>query len=508
MLSRRADLKSAAVLAGIVVSLDLLWSLVGGSTGRLAYGLVDEPAHLATCALALIAVAAIGGARPPGRFVAAALLASVAIDVDHLPGYLGWHGLIGSLPRPYPHGLLFVAVLLGIAAVARRGDVRQISLGVAFGVSAHLLRDLATGPGVPLFWPASTAVVAIPYVFFALGLALVVLAIAAPRRTPLVARFGLTAALAAVAAGASLATPARAGPPHDAIGVYIPGSDWNPSLLDSYTRAVGRQPAIVSVYRDWSAQPFETPVLSAISSRGAIPMVTWEPWRDWSAGISLQSIAAGAEDAYIAAAASRAAAWGGPIFLRFAHEMNGAWYPWGAEALAAPAVYRAAWRHVVEVFRQQGAGNVRWVWTPYVEGDRQRPFRRYYPGDRWVDWAGLDGFNWGAKFVSFAKLFQRSYMTLVRMTKKPLIVAETGSVEYGGSKPVWIQRALGRALPRYKHIRALIWWDGVHMSKGTDVRLDTSDASFAAWSQALQAPRLLEGPDFLLARPGWLKRKR
>jgi membrane-bound metal-dependent hydrolase YbcI (DUF457 family) len=507
LLSRRADRKSAAVLAGIVVSLDLLWSLLGASTGTLAYGLVDEPAHLATCAIALIAVAAIGGTRPPGRFVAAALLASVAIDVDHLPGYLGWHGLIGSLPRPYPHGLLFVAVLLGIAAVARRGDARQISLGVAFGVSAHLLRDLATGPGVPLFWPASTAVVAIPYVFFALGLALVVLAIAAPRRTPLVARFGLTAVLTAVAVGASIATPARAAPARDAIGVYIPGSDWNPSLIDRYAGTVGRQPAIVSIYRDWSAQPFEAPVLGAISARGAVPMVTWEPWRNWSQAISLQAIAAGGEDAYVAASARAAAAWGGPIFLRFAHEMNGSWYPWGRVGGNTPAAYRAAWRHVVGVFRQEGAGNVRWIWTPYVEGDRQRPFRRYYPGDKWVDWAGVDGFNWGTKFVSFAKLFQRSYTTLVRMTKKPLIVAETGSVEYGGSKPAWIGRALNRALPRYKHIRALVWWDGVHMTKGTDVRLDTSPESLAAWSQALQAPRLEEGRDFLLTRPAWLGKR-
>ncbi len=506
MLFRRPDATAAAVLVGTVVVLDLLWSLLVGSTGHLAYGFLDEPAHLATCAVVLLALAASVAGPLPRRFLVAAFVASVAIDVDHVPGLLGWDGLSGALPRPYSHSLVLVLGLVSFAALTRRRDAREVALGVALGISAHLLRDLATGPGVPLAWPLSDDVVSVPYALFALGLAAAAVVVALPRRAAPIARFGLAATLAALAIGASGASAPRAlaAPSHDAIGVYIPGSDWEPSLIDEYARSVGSQPAIVSIYRDWSSPPFETQVLTAISTRGSIPMVTWEPWRNWSAGVSLQGIASGAEDAYVAAAASDAAAWGGPIFLRFGHEMNGGWYPWGVEARAAPATYRAAWRRVVAIFRERGADNVRWVWTPYIEGERQRPFRRYYPGDEWVDWAGLDGFNWGAKFLSFGKLFQRSYATLVKMTKKPLIVAETGSIEYGGSKPAWIQHALSHALPRLEHIRALVWWSGVHKDKGTDLRLDTSPASFAAWSQALRTPRLLEGPDFLLARPGWL----
>lgn len=478
-----------------------------GSTGTIGYGIVDIPAHMAVCAVALLALSAISRSRLTTRFVVAALVASAAIDLDHLPGYLGDHLITGSLPRPYTHSAFLVAGLVAIGLALRRRDLRLVSLGIAFGVATHLFRDLATGPGVPLFWPLSSDVVAVPYVFFALTLALAAAAVAAPRRIPLAARLGLPVALAMLAAGTSGAIPARAAPSRDAIGVYIPGSEWNPALLDSYASAVGRQPATVSIYGDWSSQPFEPTVLDSIAARGAMPMVTWEPWRNWSEAVPLHAIADGSEDAYIAESARAAAAWGAPLFLRFAQEMNGSWYPWGRVPGNTPAAYRAAWRHLVEVFRQQGARNVRWVWTPYVEGDGQRPFRRYYPGGKWVDWAGMDGFNWGSKFVSFAKLFQRSYMTMVRMTKKPLIIAETGSVEYGGSKPEWIRRALGRALPRYRHIRALVWWDGVHPTKGTDVRLDTSPESFAAWSQALQAPRLDEGREFLLARPAWLRKR-
>lgn len=158
--------------------LDLLWGLLEGSTGSLAYGLVDEPAHLATCVVALLAIVALAGARPPALFVGAALVSSVAIDLDHLPGYLGSHAMAGNLPRPYTHSLLAVAVLLGIGAAVRQRDRRQVALGIAFGISAHLLRDLATGPGVSLFWPFSSTPITVPYAAYAAALALAAGAVA------------------------------------------------------------------------------------------------------------------------------------------------------------------------------------------------------------------------------------------------------------------------------------------------------------------------------------------
>lgn len=506
MVFRRPDVTAAAALGGAVVVLDLLWSAFVGSTGRLAYGFFDEPAHLATCAIALLALAAFARVPLPRRFAIAALVSSIAIDIDHIPAYLGSSALTGSLPRPYSHSLFLVAVVAGIGLLARRVEVRQISWGVAFGIAAHLLRDLATGPGVPLFTPVSNSVATIPYAVFAGALAVAVMGLAIRRAGPWGLRLsiGVGAGLVAFCLGVG-ATPAHAAPARDAIGVYLPNAEEDPSLIDRYASSIGRQPAIVSLYRDWSTPLMNWEILEAISTRGAIPMITWEPWRNWSQGVSLRSIAEGTEDPYIASAAREAAVWGRPIFLRFAHEMNGGWYPWGRVAGNTPALYRTAWRHIVELFRRLGARNVRWVWTPYLEGEHQHPFRRYYPGDKWVDWAGLDGFNWGPRFVSFGKLFQSSYDTLVGMTAKPLIVAETGSAEYGGYKAEWIREALGRALPRYKRIRALVWWNGVQAGRGTDLRLETSPDAFAAWTEALQAPRLTEGSKFLLRRPAWLR---
>lgn len=166
----------AVALVGAIVAVDLFWSLIEGSTGTIAYGTIDEPAHLATCLVVLLAVVAVAS-RPSPAFVASALIASVAIDIDHIPAYLGWDGLTGTLPRPYSHSLLVVGLLL-LAGWASRGRARQIWLGIAFGVGAHLLRDLATGPGVPLLWPLSSSATTYPYPIYVGALALAVLATA------------------------------------------------------------------------------------------------------------------------------------------------------------------------------------------------------------------------------------------------------------------------------------------------------------------------------------------
>jgi inner membrane protein len=175
-LLRRPDPKLTLALVAAVLALDALWALLVGSTGPVTYGFVDEPAHLATCAVLLLAVSAIAAGRPPMRFAGAALIATVAIDVDHLPGLLGSHLITGGLPRPYSHSIALVVVLIGLGVALRRVDRRLVMLGLAFGVSAHLIRDLATGPGVPLLWPLSDSVVTMPYAVYAAVLSVVPLA--------------------------------------------------------------------------------------------------------------------------------------------------------------------------------------------------------------------------------------------------------------------------------------------------------------------------------------------
>ena len=111
-------------------------------------GPVDEVAHLSTAALGLLVLARFIDA--PRRFYVAALIASVAIDLDHIPLYLGLLG--NQAQRPVTHSLSTLAVFVAAAAASRRH--RAVLAGVATGLVLHFARDIAEGyPGVRVFWP-------------------------------------------------------------------------------------------------------------------------------------------------------------------------------------------------------------------------------------------------------------------------------------------------------------------------------------------------------------------
>jgi hypothetical protein len=114
---------------------------------------LDWTAHLATTALALRALPS----RIADPLAARALIASIAIDADHLPIAAAMLRGADDLPRPRPHTFAVPTLL----AAAR-------SHGAAFGTAVHLARDLFNGPGVAVAWPASERHLRLPVVVEAL----------------------------------------------------------------------------------------------------------------------------------------------------------------------------------------------------------------------------------------------------------------------------------------------------------------------------------------------------
>jgi hypothetical protein len=231
-------------------------------------------------------------------------------------------------------------------------------------------------------------------------------------------------------------------------------------------------------------------------------LITWEPWTLDGRGFPLRAIVRGRYDSYVRRAAKSALAWGHPILLRFAHEMNGTWYPWGGAADGnTPRLYKAAWRHLVGIFRATGAKNVKWMWAPNVEGGDQYPFTRYYPGDSQVDWVGLDGFNWAksGEWQSFTDIFGDSYDTLSRISSRPVIIPETGSSQSGGDKAAWVASALRREIPRFPRIRAVVWFSD--KVSGVDFRVDSSAAALRAYRSGIASHRYALTRADLLATP-------
>jgi inner membrane protein len=121
---------------------------------------LDDLAHVATAVIIVVLL------RPRPPFAAALIVGSVAIDLDHVPDMAGWSVPNEGAGRPY-HSLVVVALLVAVAVLVPK--IRSIAAGAATGVAVHLWRDLATGPGVPLTWPLSTALVRLPYSVFAIS---------------------------------------------------------------------------------------------------------------------------------------------------------------------------------------------------------------------------------------------------------------------------------------------------------------------------------------------------
>ncbi len=283
-----------------------------------------------------------------------------------------------------------------------------------------------------------------------------------------------------------------------ALGVFLPDAAEDPSSIDRFADTTGKRPAIVMWFQGWENDgEFDEPRLDAVSRRGAMPMVTWEPWNHRQevkqSKYALRKIASGKHDAYIRRWARDAAAWDKPLYLRFAHEMNGSWYPWGVQVNGnTRAQYVAAWRHVVRIFRQEGATKVRWVWSPSAEVlGNGVAFEEIYPGDDYVDWVALDGYNWGttrshSDWTSLAKLFGPSYDVLTAMTDKPIMIAEMASAEAGGDKAAWIRDGFLEGVPsRLPKVEAVVWFNS---DKEADWRVDSSVRALEAYRDVATSP--------------------
>ncbi|MBC2587441.1 MULTISPECIES: glycoside hydrolase family 26 protein [Rhodococcus] len=316
---------------------------------------------------------------------------------------------------------------------------------------------------------------------------------------------------AAVAAGLAVAVSTAVGcapaidcgaaitPLHEPVGaclrfgVSTPGG---PTAVDEFERVAeiaGTPPTVVLSFSDFASPP---PVagLAAVRRLGADPIVTWEPWRWLGDGryergeFTMASIAAGVHDDYLYRWADELAAWGSTVYLRFAHEPNGTWYPWSPAGGTPPHVYVAAWRHVHELFASKGVANVKWVWAPNVSFEGSSMIADLYPGAEYVDVVGADGYNWGAtqpwsRWTSPRELFEETLDELGRIAPgKPIVVTEVGSTDVGGSKPDWVGDLIS-FLDDRTDVAAFVWFDH---DKETDWRLASTPEGAAALAEALQ----------------------
>jgi hypothetical protein len=286
-------------------------------------------------------------------------------------------------------------------------------------------------------------------------------------------------------ASATRPAPASAQTPIQ-LGVYLSGGGGSASTLDNYASMVGRKPDLFLVFRNMTGPLLYSSEITNLRSRGETPVVTLEPYT--STGVaSFADIAAGKYDSYFKKEADAVRGLNMTVMIRFAHEMNLLSSDWAAGKLGNTAAgYVEAWRHIVTIFRTEGASNVKWVWAPNVDYGG-RPFNQFYPGDEWVDYVGLDGYNWGTSsggsFQTFSKIFASSYATITQLSSKPLIITETAASETGGNKAAWIEETYFETIPqKMPRVAGVIWFND---NKERDWRVESSQASLDAYRKVV-----------------------
>jgi hypothetical protein len=301
------------------------------------------------------------------------------------------------------------------------------------------------------------------------------------------------------------------------IGNQLTGEEapWDMNAVSQFEAAVGKPLSLVHFSSpfancsssDCSYYPFPSEAMEKIRAHGAIPFFSWASGK-MSASLDqpefqLSDVAAGAYDDYIREFAQSAQAWGHPFFLRFNWEMNGNWFPWSEGVNGNnPGEYVAAWRHVHDIFTAVGATNATWVWCPNVDPTHKfQNLASLYPGDQYVDWTCLDGYNWGTNPVSprgwssFDDLFESTYDQIVETIapSKPMIIGEVGCSEVGGSKSQWIADMLSELPTRYPRVRGVMWFD--KWVEEMDWPLDSSSSATSAFAHGIQ-DRAYMGNDY------------
>ena len=274
------------------------------------------------------------------------------------------------------------------------------------------------------------------------------------------------------------------------VGVALEEFPGSFEAITDFAGQSGRMPNMVMFFQAWGNNDRDfKDWLPSLDVLGVTPFITWEPWNrsDFinQKVYTQESILAGDHDPYIDNWAERAADYGGPIYLRFAHEMNTPegktyWYPWQGD----PEQYIAVWQHVHDRFVAAGADNVLWVWSVAWMNDDAA---LYYPGDDYVDLVGLTVLNFGegkpdSTWRSFGELYSIQ-QSRVLSYGKPVMITELGTAEQGGDKGQWISDIGPDIELRFPEIEGIVWLNHSQSREFEEInwRVDSSPGALEGW---------------------------
>ena len=263
--------------------------------------------------------------------------------------------------------------------------------------------------------------------------------------------------------------PTSAGPTTPATGAYF-GAWVAPAVytqrgrvlaVNTLQQQIGRRLDIVHIYLTQTAQ-FPSSSDLAFVQQGSTLLISW-------ALNGSRDIAAGHDDGLIMQRAQEIKAIGKPVFLEWRWEMD---RPNLQSLVGSPADYIAAWKHIRQVFAEQGVTNVAWVWCPTAKGFASGTAQAYYPGDSEVDWICADVYPPTGPLSSFAAV-AGPFLDWASHHAKPIIIGEYGvRLTYAPQERAQWLRAAAQTVVADRQIKALVYFDGPGQQPQSSTVLD------------------------------------
>lgn len=260
------------------------------------------------------------------------------------------------------------------------------------------------------------------------------------------------------------------------LGAHDNNAGSNLASIFSLEKKLETSLPIIQIYVPWGSrneQKFPVHIVKNIINKGSLPLITWEPWlnefearkypnlrnsEDRDKG-GMADIKNGLYDEYIIEWAKEIKKIQLPVFIRWGHEMNDAYrYAWGPQNNESYE-YIKAWQHIHNTFKKHGVQNVIWVWCPHIGYEN---YDDYYPGHEYVDYIGINLLNYGEAiswggWLSFSQLFDKHYNHFAYYNK-PIMIAELGTLEYGGNRQQWYAEALDSFPEKYPAVKSLLFF--------------------------------------------------
>jgi len=286
-------------------------------------------------------------------------------------------------------------------------------------------------------------------------------------------------------------------------GVWWGASPWkgDPRPLE---KAAGRPMDIVYTWNGIDQPDVPKDRDLALAAEGRLIHANIEARRFERSGhpeVRYRKIIEGDFDDSLTEQARRVAGTGVPVFITFDHEADASKR---YDKRGSPDEFVRAWRHIVDLYRRNGADNAVFVWNVTGWKGNLDRLPGLWPGNGYVDWISWEAYNMtGCELmdgwdhvVSFEEALRPAYEWIQQEgpkhgidPAKPVMIGEMGTVPIPkgkGSTEEWYAE-IPKVLPEYERVKAVKLWDD-KTAPSCDFRVLENPAAQRGYTRAGQDP--------------------